>query len=801
MESFIAKVPTEEIHFLLPENIRLSTKPSEIIELPISSEKKLARKRFYRLMLDQNRSIHLSYGKFSKNIYQKALSFNKAFPQLSCTPLFINEGKNATLFGQEYFDGRPIDESFDDEVLSEAEIVSIIKKIQETLLSLERTSTVEAMQKEFIEFKTSLLKSYNFSDFDYNFLSTYFFSYIEKKLTEICPTLRWSNGDMAARNILIGEDKNFKIVDYEFANETHFHNEDWVRLKRFSKSKFQETEYLKKYFKSIDSVYEKLHFLKQILMDKTVYNLKDFINYTSNNFLEFVLHFQNHATDSHKSKSLLLEGYVNFRKQSEIFLENEKKLRLSAEDELKVEEANRISIENDLLNERKLRVQNEEILEKKLLNLETELILRNDKIFRIQSSFSWKITSPLRFLRRITENILSFRQTNNKTPQTLPSHSDEERLENLVDLNPFEIEDKFSGKLHSFKPLEAENDKVLNLTWLIPDFGIGSGSHTTIFRTIMWLEKFGHLSKIFICGSSQHGSAQKAKKVINSHFFTLDSTVEVLIDPSQLDNTLDPIISTSYETCYFSRGIDSSAKRFYFVQDYEPEFMPIGSYYYLAKETYSFGFSCITAGEWLASKIMSEGANVAGFFELAVDKDVFFPAKNNRKNNIPQIAVYCRSATPRRMTEIVIYGLNLLKLKGYEFKVCFFGDKKLPVSASFEYEIVGVLSPLYLARLYRSCDFGCVFSGTNYSLVPVEMMACGIPVLEFDGQNTRQTYPDGSVIFAEPKPQAIANSLESLLLAYPNHEQRKAALNYVEELSWEDSVRKIESIIKTELLN
>ena len=108
------------------------------------------------------------------------------------------------------------------------------------------------------------------------------------------------------------------------------------------------------------------------------------------------------------------------------------------------------------------------------------------------------------------------------------------------------------------------------------------------------------------------------------------------------------------------------------------------------------------------------------------------------------------------MSEVVIYGLNLLKQKGYEFKVCF-GDKTTSFCL-FEYEIKGVLSPINLAQLYRSSDFGCVFSGTNYSLVPLEMMACGIPVLEFDGQNTRQTYPDGSVIFAEPKPQAIANS-------------------------------------------
>ena len=97
-----------------------------------------------------------------------------------------------------------------------------------------------------------------------------------------------------------------------------------------------------------------------------------------------------------------------------------------------------------------------------------------------------------------------------------------------------------------------------------------------------------------------------------------------------LSGTRCPIISTSFETCYYSRAIISTAPRFYFVQDYEPDFSPKGSFYYLAHETYKFGFKCITAGEWLASKISNHGASVCGSFKLAADKNIFFPSTINK---------------------------------------------------------------------------------------------------------------------------------------------------------------------------
>ena len=214
------------------------------------------------------------------------------------------------------------------------------------------------------------------------------------------------------------------------------------------------------------------------------------------------------------------------------------------------------------------------------LELQKKLELREDRISRMQHSFSWKITGPLRFLRRQKDKL--FKTT--KKPKA-PEGPTEKSLKSKLQItekpshlfSPFESEDNFSK--YSKVPFQdfKVSQSILKFIWLIPDFGIGSGGHTTIFRMIMWLETFGHKSKILICGGTHHGNAQKAKQIITSHFFPLNASVDILTDPNNLKDETSIIVSTSYDTCYYSRNVDSPAPRYYFVQDYEPEFSALGS--------------------------------------------------------------------------------------------------------------------------------------------------------------------------------------------------------------------------------
>ncbi|MEC7801175.1 MAG: hypothetical protein VX609_07785, partial [Verrucomicrobiota bacterium] len=791
MKNWLSAVPLKTVFSLLPNDIKKKTSLDSLEELHSSSKKNYVRKRFYKLNLPQSKTLHLTYGSELDHQYENSKAIYDVIPEFTCKPLFINNKDEYSLFGQKFFEGEAIDHSYNERRIKKSEVTKILEKIHIIFQNLEKPSSIEFAKEEFKGFCETTLENSLFSEVDFQILKKEIFPLISSWIEKSNPTIRWTTGDLAARNILVNNNNDFRIVDCEFACKTHFHQEDWVRLSKFSEGKFCDIPFIKGISEEITFPVKLINLLKQTNLNRLVHNKLDYNFYLNQDAFDTL----KEISSTGEIKSIFLKAFSSRYEFISDSLSKECALNLKLQKDLE-----KLTHEIDELREFKT---NSLHMIKQLQETSTEyqekLVQRENKIFRMQNSFSWKITSPLRFLRRCKEKLFKDfpKMINHQKKFIVSAHLKKNRKQNRENISsPFELKDLYSKKSGS-KRIKSFDQNCFKTIWLIPDFGIGSGGHTTIFRTIMWLEKFGHLSKIFICGSTQHGSAQKAKELINSHFFKLDSCVEILIEPSQLDNTLDPIISTSFETCYFSRGINSSAKRFYFVQDYEPEFMPVGSYYFLAKETYLFGFNCITAGKWLASKIKSEGGNVSGFFELAVDKNIFFPIKTNEKNKVFQIAVYCRSATPRRMSEVVIYGLNLLNQKGYKFKVCFFGDTKLPVSASFEYEVKGVLSPINLAQLYRSSDFGCVFSSTNYSLVPLEMMACGIPVLEFDGQNTRQTYPDGSVIFAKPSPQAIANSLESLFIADPNCEQITAGLDYIRELSWEESVRKIEYIIKT----
>ena len=59
---------------------------------------------------------------------------------------------------------------------------------------------------------------------------------------------------------------------------------------------------------------------------------------------------------------------------------------------------------------------------------------------------------------------------------------------------------------------------------------------------------------------------------------------------------------------------------------------------------------------------------------------------------------------------------------------------------------------------------GLCLSLTNYSLIPQEMMACGLPCVDLAGRSPEAVFGrDGPVELAQPDPIALADALERLL--------------------------------------
>ncbi|GHF18532.1 hypothetical protein GCM10017044_11320 [Kordiimonas sediminis] len=357
------------------------------------------------------------------------------------------------------------------------------------------------------------------------------------------------------------------------------------------------------------------------------------------------------------------------------------------------------------------------------------------------------------------------------------------------------------------RPLSTDRKTInparLDIHWIMPDFSEGSGGHMTIFRMISRLEMKGHQQTVWINKPVSHRTPAAAFETINKHFQHFTGTVK-FVDDSFPDTAGDAIIATDCWSVYPALGAPNFVRRFYFVQDFEPGFFPIGSHYLAAEQTYKKGLDCICAGPWLA-KLMSEKYGLwARHFNLAADQSLYRPLgpapRDDLSDRPARIAVYARHFTARRAVELAFLALEDLAARNVRFTVDFFGAPMEFAEAPFPYTDHGVASPEALASLFQQADIGLVFSATNYSLVPQEMMASGLPLVELKGDNTESIFPDDTVTLADPNPHAIADAL-SHLIDTPDRRgiQRKAGLEWIRQFTWDTAADKVEDALVSRL--
>ena len=242
----------EEVFQLLPTEYQKYTLPKCIIEMGNPCNHQFKRKRFFKIKLNDSSTIHLTIGKNLSDVFEKTKLIYDLIPKQSCKPLFLIDGKEFDIMGQEFFEGLPIDEKYESGDISEDIISGIILDLEKTLSSLEEKSTKSALIQEFTQFKETILNNEALHSLDKSFLKNYVFPLIESSMLVESASLRWSPGDLAARNILIGDNLEYKIIDCEFAQKTHFHEEDWLRLCTFSTVRFRGIPILNKKTKKYD---------------------------------------------------------------------------------------------------------------------------------------------------------------------------------------------------------------------------------------------------------------------------------------------------------------------------------------------------------------------------------------------------------------------------------------------------------------------------------------------------------------------------------------------------------------------
>lgn len=325
---------------------------------------------------------------------------------------------------------------------------------------------------------------------------------------------------------------------------------------------------------------------------------------------------------------------------------------------------------------------------------------------------------------------------------------------------------------------------TMHVAWIVPPFGVGGGGHTTIFRMVRALEKAGHRCSIWVYDPSgiDRSAAGTMRKRITDHYFRLDASVHAGFDDWR---GADVVMATGWDTVYKSLRLDGCVTRAYFVQDHEPEFYANSSQSIFAERSYGFGLPCICASPWLADLVQDRYGAETTAFKLGVDAEEYAPLGTPRRDDT--VVFYARTFTARRAVELGLLALEEVMNRRPSTRIALYGTHAM-VHVPFTYEHLGIVSPARLRRLYNEATVGLSLSLTNYSLIPQEMMACELPVVELAGRACEGVFgDDGKVIsLAQPEPVDIAEHILQLLDDPARAAaQSEAGLAFAREHTWE----------------
>jgi len=295
--------------------------------------------------------------------------------------------------------------------------------------------------------------------------------------------------------------------------------------------------------------------------------------------------------------------------------------------------------------------------------------------------------------------------------------------------------------------------------WFVPAWtNVWGGGHFTIFRFANYFSKTRH-NIVFVYDNAGRFTAKSFKKTFDEAF--PKNTLEVIVEAEKLPKNMIPIATTWQSVFSLLKNSTNISKRFYFMQDYESMFYAHGTQSMQALASYEQGLIGITGGPWLLSKFREHGGDGMNYM-FTVDHDIFFPLSVSRKK-VKRIFFYGRPSTERRCFELGIASLKLVKEKYPEIEIVIAGLDGIG-NVGFEVTLLGSVPLPKLGELYRSCDLGLALSGTNLSYLPVELMACGVPVVTNSGPQVNWYCENGvNSLVVQPFPTSILTAIEKII--------------------------------------
>ncbi len=334
--------------------------------------------------------------------------------------------------------------------------------------------------------------------------------------------------------------------------------------------------------------------------------------------------------------------------------------------------------------------------------------------------------------------------------------------------------------------------------WFVPAWtNVWGGGHFTIFRFAYLFSK-KRKNIIFVYDNNGRFTPEFFKKMLESAFPS--NNLEVIVDQGKIPTSSIPIATTWQSVFSLIKIFPTQLKGFYFMQDYESLFYAYGTQSMQALASYEQGLIGITGGPWLLERFRSHGGDGINYM-FTVDHEIFYP-KIHPSAQVKKIFFYGRPSTERRCFELGIAALKIVKANFPEIEIVIAGLDGIG-NVGFEATYLGSVALPELGEVYRSCDLGLALSGTNLSYLPVELMACGVPVVTNSGPQVEWFCHNGvNSLVSPPFPTSIFEQITKLIQNWELRETLiKNGIESTSKSSWLDESVKVQNFIESHYLS
>jgi glycosyltransferase involved in cell wall biosynthesis len=307
----------------------------------------------------------------------------------------------------------------------------------------------------------------------------------------------------------------------------------------------------------------------------------------------------------------------------------------------------------------------------------------------------------------------------------------------------------------------VERKDALKIGWIVPGLIVGSGGHRNILRAAYHLERFGHDVRLYFSDTMMNEG--ELRRSVREHFYPFRGPIS-RFEGQVADE--DVLMATHWSTVALAESVKSRVGEImYFVQDFEPAFYPMGSEYLLAENTYRKSLYGISSGPWCERLLRERYGMEVDHFRFPIDRVIY--NSDNPQVRANRVLFFAKPEMPRRCFLIGVSALSALHKLRPDVEIMFYGSSSAQnYPLDFPVTFCGVLPGIAdLAKLYATSALGVVFSTTNPSLVPYEMMATGLPVVDMGVPGNEVNYDDrfDIALLADPDPAVMARSIADLL--------------------------------------